>query len=207
MVVLGADVYVSIWTFCDDDTGDVGYYLLGAPGANLDALAAEAYDAEIWHQVEVVTGPDPVVVSGLPVAFSLQGDPRPFEMTLVASATAAGVEVTANANAVIVEWQAGSINSRFGGDDFLLCENFGDLGFEWPVDTPCHFTWLSSSATEPGGRITMVATIEYEIVYTTNLPASVTAGIDFGDPDHFHVIERADYAVSEAQSVIVGEGG
>ena len=203
MILRGTVVFQYIRTTCDGVLVDFAYYELGPPVADIEALAAEALANEVWHQVEVVTGPDPVVVSGLPVAFSLQGDPRGFgfDADLVATAEAAGVEVTATASAVNVEWHAGSINSRYGGPDFVDCDNFGDLSFEFPVDTPCHFTWLSSSALEPGGRITMIATIEYQIVYTTNLPPAIGVPV-FGVPVWFHVIERPGYAVSEAHSVI-----
>lgn len=191
------NVYV-VWD-CDGDG------LTDGPGvfvelADLNALALAARDEIPWPELEIMTTPEEEgkVISGFDIPLRLIG-PADFETTFEASADDNGVIVTATGTAELVTWDTGAINAFFGHpeEDAIECDTFGEFEIE---DNPCTVYWRTSSAGQPGNRVTLTATILYDVEYTTNLAPGAFA---IGPPEFELVFDRPDFPVAEWQAINV----
>ncbi len=186
-----------IYLDCDGDgiaDGQIGNVVTEI--GNTDDLALAALDGMPWPEMEIVTVPEQEgdVISGFPIGLRLDG-PATFETIVEAEAEENGLVVTAFATAELVTWEGGTINSDRGGEDLVECESFGEAFYD---ANPCTITWKSSSAGQPGDRITLVSVVRYAVEYETNVVGIVATG-----PEEYELLfERADFPVAEVHALI-----
>ena len=174
---------------------------------NTEDLAALAFEAVPWPELEIQTFPDTEVsiISGFEIPLLLEdGAGTTFETEFEADAEDNGLIVTATGTARVVGWDQSPINDQFGyGDDrFFDCETFGEAFMPSEIiANPCVARWRGSSSGQVDNegnqhRISIVAVVVYDIEYETNL-----AGIDvlFGEPEFELEIERNNVPVAEIQ--------
>lgn len=182
---------------CDGDgVADSQLGLVVNELADVDALIGSAFDEIPWPELEVMTTPEAegAVISGFDIPLRLVGDGA-FDAAVVADASENGVAVTATATARTVIWDTGEINASLGypEEDVVECESFGEAQLE---GNHCTVRWRSSSAGQPGDRVTLEATVLYDIVYEINVP-----GIDVGVDTFELVFERPNFPVAEWQAI------
>lgn len=185
---------------CDGDgIADAEGGIVAQELADVDALRNGAFDSLPWPDMEIVTTPEEEgkVISGFDIPLRLEG-PATFETQVIADAGQNGVVVTATASAELVTWDTGDINAFFGygEDDVVKCDTFGEPQLE---ANPCTVYWRSSSAGQPGDRVTLQSVVLYTIEYQINVP-----GINVGEDIHELVFERPNFPVAEWQAINVG---
>ena len=166
--------------------------------ADVEGLLVGAFDALPWPDMEIMTTPEEEgkVISGFDIPLRLEG-PATFETEIIADASENGVVVTATATAELVTWDTGDINAffGFGEEDTVECDTFGEPQLE---ANPCTVYWRSSSAGQPGDRVTLQSVVSYTIDYEINVP-----GIDVGEDAFELIFERPDFPVAEWQAINV----
>ena len=127
------------------------------------------YDAAVQEPVEDCGGDGGVVKDGSPRADASVGgqDHGSFEVAL-------GDDLEEGVG--VVGWHL---------EDVVECESFGEAQLE---GNQCTVRWRSSSAGQPGDRVTLEATVFYDIVYEINVP-----GIDVGVDTFELVFERPNF--------------
>ena len=186
-----------LYVDCDGDgvaDGQIGNVVTEI--ANTDDLALIAFDGMPWPEMEIESVPkeEGDVISGFPIGLRLDG-PATFETIVEAEAEDNGLVVTAFATAQLVTWEGGSINSAWGGEDIVECDTFGEAFYD---GNPCTITWRSSSAGQPGDRITLISLVDYELEYETNVVGIVAEG----PAEYELVFERPDFPVAEVHALV-----
>lgn len=185
--------------------GQLGDQIVELGDPNL--LAIFALDNVPWPALEIVTYPEDErsIISGFEIPLLLDdGAGTDFTTTFSADASDNGLVVTATGTARTVEWDQSPINNQFGyaSEQFFECDTFGEAFIPSEiVANPCVARWRGSSSGQVdnvgnANRISLEATVIYDIEYTTNLPG---VAVTLGDAEFPLEIERNNVPVNEIQ--------
>lgn len=142
------------------------FWAAEAPAANVDPeqLAREAVDRML------LTGPDIAspraagkYIAGLPMWMWVNESPTTFGPN-TASASLAGVTVTAKAKVTKVDW-------KMGDGSTVTCQGPGtayQASYGKQESPTCGHTYTSTSAPQPGGRYTVTATSTWTVDWQVN---------------------------------------